>query len=43
LYADDDETNAAREGFFGKLNSDDSFPAIVRAGMGKILIDTFEA
>ena len=42
LRASDGETVAAREGFFKKLNTDPSFPAVVRAGMGKILVDTFE-
>lgn len=42
LYATDAESVAARDGFFGKLNTDSAFPALVRSGMGKLLVDTFE-
>jgi 2-polyprenyl-6-methoxyphenol hydroxylase-like FAD-dependent oxidoreductase len=42
LRGSDAETTAAREGFFGKLKTDSSFPQVVRGGMNKILVDTFE-
>lgn len=42
LFASDPEGEAARQGFFGKLNTDTSFPGIVRQGMDKIMTDTFE-
>jgi 2-polyprenyl-6-methoxyphenol hydroxylase-like FAD-dependent oxidoreductase len=43
LRGHDPETVAARDGFFQKLNTDSSFPQVVRAGMNKILAETFEA
>lgn len=42
LYANDEQAVGARNGFFQKLNTDPSFSHVVRAGMGKILSDTFE-
>lgn len=42
LYASDPDAEVARKGFFGKLNTDSSFPDVVRQGMNKIMTDTFE-
>jgi hypothetical protein len=43
LRAVDTKGVAMREGFFNKLNSDPSFPAVIRGGLERILPHTFEA
>lgn len=42
LRAVDSESARQRDEFFRKLRTDDSFPAIVRKGMGGMMADTFE-
>ncbi|ETN46764.1 uncharacterized protein HMPREF1541_00953 [Cyphellophora europaea CBS 101466] len=42
LYGFDQKTTTAREAFFEKLRTDSAFPSVVRAGMDKMMTDTFE-
>ena len=42
LYRFDEQGIKARNGFFEKLKMDEAFPGVVRGGMAKMMVDTFE-